>query len=236
MKKIIFTGGNGRFGKVLQKYNFKDNLYFPNKKDLNITSIKSIERYLKKTKAKYLIHAAALSRPMSIHEKDIAESIKLNIIGTSNVVIACKKYSVKLIYFSTNYVYPGIKGNYSESDPVKPINNYALSKLGGEAAVKMYKNSLILRICMTEKPFVHKKAFKDVEMNFLFHEDLAKNLIKLIKHKGIINVGGSTKTVYEFAKKNNKKIIPIKAKKIFGKNFPRKQSMNVKKYKKIINN
>ncbi len=236
MKKIIFTGGNGRFGKVLKKYNFKDSFYFPNKKDLNITSIRSIERYLKKTKAKYLIHAAALSRPMSIHEKDIAESIRLNIIGTSNVVIACKKYSVKLIYFSTNYVYPGIKGNYSESDPIKPINNYALSKLGGEAAVKMYENSLILRICMTEKPFVHKKAFKDVEMNFLFHEDLAKNLIKLIKHKGIINVGGPTKTVYEFAKKNNKKIIPIKAKKIFGKNYPTKQSMNVKRYKNIIKN
>ena len=236
MNKIIFTGGSGRFGKVLKKYYLKDSFYFPNKKDLNITSIRSIERYLKKTKAKYLIHAAALSRPMSIHEKDIAKSIRLNIIGTSNVVIACKKYSVKLIYFSTNYVYPGIKGNYSESDPIKPINNYALSKLGGEAAVKMYENSLILRICMTEKPFVHKKAFNDVEMNFLFHEDLAKNLIKLIKHKGIINVGGPTKTVYEFAKKNNKKIIPIKAKKIFGKNYPTKQSMNVKRYKNIIKN
>ena len=53
MKKIIFTGGNGRFGKILQTYNFKDRFYFPNKKDLNITSIKSIERYLKKTKAKF---------------------------------------------------------------------------------------------------------------------------------------------------------------------------------------
>ena len=37
-----------------------------------------------------------------------------------------------------------------------------------------YKNSLILRICMTEKPFVHKKAFKDVLMNFMYHEELAK--------------------------------------------------------------
>ena len=58
-------------------------------------------------------------------------------------------------YFSTGYVYQGIKGNYSETDPVKPFNNYGLSKLAGECAVSMYKNSLILRICMTEKPFIH---------------------------------------------------------------------------------
>ena len=36
------------------------------------------------------------------------------------------------------------KGNYSEEDPVKPWNNYGWSKLGGECAVQMYKNSLIL--------------------------------------------------------------------------------------------
>ena len=95
------------------------------------------------------------------------------------------KDKLKLIYFSTNYVYPGVKGNYKENDPVMPINKYAISKLGGECAVQMYKNSLILRICMTEKPFVHKQAFDDVEMNFMFHEDLARNLLKLINKKGI---------------------------------------------------
>ena len=67
---------------------------------------------------------------MNEHDKNIIKSITLNIIGTSNIVIACKNLSVKLIYFSTNYVYPGKLGNYKEDDPVNPINNYALSKLG----------------------------------------------------------------------------------------------------------
>ncbi len=35
----------------------------------------------------------------------------------------CKKNNIKLIYFSTGYVYEGTKGNYSENDPVKPFNN-----------------------------------------------------------------------------------------------------------------
>ena len=68
---------------------------------------------------------------------------------------------------------PGKKGNYNETDALKPINNYAWSKLG-ESGVQMYKNSLILRLSMTEKPFVHKKAFYDFKTNFMFHLDFAK--------------------------------------------------------------
>ena len=88
---------------------------------------------------------------------------------------------------------------------------------------------------MTEKPFVHKRAFKDVEMNFMFHEDLAKNLLKLINYKGIINVGGPKKIVFDFARKQTKKFYQCLQKKKFGKNFPTKQTMSLKRYKKIIN-
>ena len=45
-------------------------------------------------------------------------------------------------------------------------------KLGGET-VQMYKNSLILRTCMTEKPFVHKSAFVN-KNNFIYHDDFIK--------------------------------------------------------------
>ena len=78
--------------------------------------------------------------------------------------------------------------------------------MGGEAAVQMYKNSLILRICMTEMPFPHKKAFSNVKTNFLFHEQVAEILFKIINCKGILNVGGKTQTVYDFAKKYNLEI------------------------------
>ena len=47
---------------------------------------------------------------MSIHDRKISKSIDMNIIGTCNVVKVCEKFKVKLIYFSTGYVYPGIKG------------------------------------------------------------------------------------------------------------------------------
>ena len=233
-KKIVFTGGTGRFGQIFKKISTKEKIYFPNKQQLNIENFESIKKYLNKINPSYLIHAAGLSRPMIIHEKEISKSIDINIIGTANIVKACQEKNVKLIYFSTNHVYPGIKGNYMENDPVLPINKYAVSKFGGECSVQMYSNSLILRICMTEKPFIHKKAFNDVETNFMFHETLAKNLLKLIDKKGIINVGGNKNTIFDFAKKNNQNIDEISAKKVFGKNYPLKQSMRINLYKKAI--
>ena len=233
MAKIIVTGGSGRFGKILKKISNK-NYKFPNKKELNIMSLNSIEKYLRRSKAKILIHLAGLSRPMVQHEKNIIQSINLNIIGTSNIVIVCKKLKIKLIYFSTSYIYPGDKGNYKEDDPILPVNNYAWSKLGGESAVQMYNNSLIIRACITEKPFVHNKALTDVYLNFIFQEEIAKILPKLIKIKGILNVGGPIQTVYKFACKYNpsvKKISSINIKNVI---YKKKMSMNVSKFRKII--
>ena len=228
-KKIVITGGQGRFAQTLKHYT-KLNIYYPNKKELNILSYKSIENYIKKIKPKYILHAAALSRPMNIHDKNIALSINLNIIGTANIVKACEKFKIKLIYFSTNYVYPGKKGNYRETDPLLPINSYAWSKLGGECSVKLYKNSLIVRLCMCEQPFIHKYAFSDIKTNFMFHEDFVKIIPKILNKKGILNAGGKIQTIYDFAKKSN----PMVKKKSGRKVFPPNPSMNISKMKKFI--
>ena len=231
---IVFTGGNGRFGKIFQKKTKLKYIFFPSKKELNILNINSIKRYLLKKKIKTVIHAAALSRPMDIHYKKVGLSIDSNIIGTCNLVKVCETLNVKIIYFSTNYVYPGKKGDYEETDPLLPYNNYAWSKLGGECAVQMYKNSLILRLCMTEKPFIHNVAFKDLITNFIFHEDVVKMFPKLIKQRGIINVGGKKSSVHKFAKKYNKKILGVFASKTLKNKIPLNHSMSLSKLKKIL--
>jgi len=235
MKKIVVTGGTSRFATVLKKIKTKHKLFFPSKKEFDITKENIIKKYLQKKNPNIVIHLAGLSRPMQIHNENIVKSINLNILGTANVTKCCYEQNIKLIYFSTNYVYPGIKGNYSESDPLLPVNNYAWSKLGGEASAQLYKNSLILRICMTEKPFVHKKAFANVKNSFLYHDDVAKILFKLLNKKGIINIGGKTKYIYDFAKKDNPYVKKIFLKKNMNLGMPFNASLNIKKLKKIIN-
>ena len=228
--KIVVTGGNGRFATTLKQSKLNLNFIFPSKSQLNILKISSIKNFIKKHKPKYLIHCAALSRPMDIHDTFISKSIDINIIGTANVVKVCSEFDIKLIYFSTGYVYPGVKGNYKETDAVLPINNYAWSKLGGECAVIMYKNSLVLRLIMCEKPFLHKKAFYDIETNFIYHDEVIKMIPKILDKTGIMNVGGKTQSVYNFAKATNKNIIKVSGKKI----FPPKPSMDISRLKKII--
>ena len=227
-KKIVVTGGSGRFAQSLKKIKSKYKFVYPKKKSLNITRPRSIRKFLKKERPESVLHLAGLSRPMSLHNKNIKKSIDLNIIGTANLVKVCAELKIKLIYFSTSYVYPGKKGNYTEEDSVLPWNNYGWSKLGAECAVQMYKNSLILRTCMTEKPFVHKSAFANVKTNFIYHDDFIKIFLKILNKKGIFNIGGKAQTVYQFAKTENKNV-----KKIFSKGeLPLKMDMNLKKISK----
>ena len=234
-KKIVITGGSGRFGKIINRDfdKTKYSIYFPTKSKLNILKINSIKKYLKSKKPNYLIHLAGLSRPMSLHDKNINKSIDLNIIGTANITKICSDLNIKLIYISTSYVYPGEKGNYKEVDPIKPINNYGLSKMGGEASVRMYKNSLVIRASMTEKPFIHTKAFFDFITNFIYHEDFVKLLFKVINKKGIINIGGKSQSVYDFAKSKKLKIKTISAKRLFNKTKKIDIGMNLSKLNKI---
>ncbi len=232
-KRIVVTGGSGRFGSILKSYKTKHKIFFPNKIKLNILNLKNIEKYLKYCKPDILIHLAGLSRPMNIHEKNISKSIDLNIIGTANITKACERRNIKLIYFSTNYVYPGKKGNYKETDPLLPVNYYAWSKLGGEASVQLYKNSLIVRVCMTEKPFVHKKAFANVKTSFAYHDEVVKILFKILTQKGIINVGGKTRLIYEFAKKDNKFVKKTYLRKNSNLGMPFNSSINISKLKKL---
>jgi dTDP-4-dehydrorhamnose reductase len=230
--KILVTGGEGRFGKILKTIKTKHKLLFPKKEFFNILKVSQMRKYITAHKPNIIVHLAALSRPMKAHDENIIKSIDANIIGTANITKICKKYNIKLIYFSTGYVYPKKNGSYKEDDSVNPINNYALSKMGGECSVQMYNNSLILRASMTEKPFVHKEAFADVYTNFIYHKKAAQILMKILEYKGIINLGGKRQTIYNFVKSNKKiKKIYAKKKKL---DIPLNSTMNVDKLNNIL--
>ena len=142
MHKILVTGSDGRFGKIIKK--LSDKRFVFRNKELNILLTKSIKHNIQKFRPKIILHLAGLSRPMNVHEKNIQKSINLNIIGTCNLVNEASNFNIKIIYLSTSYVYPGNKGNYKEEDPLKPWNNYSWSKLGENVLFKCTKTLLLL--------------------------------------------------------------------------------------------
>ena len=66
---------------------------------------------------------------MKIHETNISKSIELNIIGTANIVRACKMLGIKLIYFSTSYIYPGKKGKLQRNRSFTSFKQLCMVKI-----------------------------------------------------------------------------------------------------------
>ena len=84
----------------------------------------------------------------------------MNVIGTANVVKIAIEFGLKLIYISTDYVFDGEKsgGMYLEREPTRPLNNYGLSKLGGECVVQMCRDYHIIRCPFGPNEFPYPKV------------------------------------------------------------------------------
>ena len=235
--KILVTGGQGEFAKQLVKHNSEHQILNPTKSELDVRSYWDSDAYFYRYQKSfdYVIHAGAITRPMVIHEDNPTLSIKTNIIGTANMVLMCERYNKKIIYLSTDYVYSGKDGNYKETDTMKPFTKYGWSKLGGECAVQMYDNHLILRLAMNKKPFPHPKALADMKKSLIWIDDAAKITLKLLDEFGIINVGGEPQTVYEFVKETNPDIGKIFLSDIGDVIMATDCSMDTTKLKKVMN-
>jgi|TARA_Y100000310_G_scaffold61340_1_gene56611 dTDP-4-dehydrorhamnose reductase len=236
VKRLLVTGGDGNFATQLVKFGSSYEILSPTKLELDIRYCESVDNYFQShcDKFDYVIHAAAITRPMVIHEDNSPISIHTNIIGTANVVLMCEKYKKKIIYISTDYVYPGIRGDYRETDDLNPFTNYGWSKLGGESSVKMYDNHLILRMAMVENPFPHQKVLSDMKKSLMYIEDAVKITLQLLDEIGTINVGGKAQTVYEFVKDFNPNVESLTLSEISDVNMATDCSMDTTKMKRLL--
>ena len=118
---ILLLGGTGTLGKTIIKSKLFKNLYHPSRKRLNILDKSKKKNYLIKNKINIIIHCAALARVKEC-EKNKKKAYKTNILGTKNVVSSVancfkkKNLNIKLVFMSSDGVYPSTKGNYKESD------------------------------------------------------------------------------------------------------------------------
>lgn len=233
-EKILFTGGSGLLGTEVKKV--LPHAHFPEHDEFDITNYSQIYNYLEDKKINLLIHAAAFTSPPLI-DKDPIRAIDSNIIGTSNIVKLCSQEKIKLIYLSTDYVFKGDEGNYSEEDPVFPVNKYAWSKLGGECAVRMYDNSLIIRTSFGENEFPHEKAFVDQYTSRISVSNLVKKIVPLLSSglTGTIHLGSERRTVMDYAKSLNseKEIGNLSINDVSFK-VPKDTSLNREKYNKLF--
>lgn len=243
MTKVLISGSRGKLATHLVEQS-KETEYLVmslDRKTMDITERRSLASALDEHKPDIFIHAAAYTRPMNKHQENANISLETNVVGTANVVLECMSRGIKLVYISTDYVYPGVKGKYSEDEPLSPyignndgVTKYGWSKLGGECAVRMYDGSLILRVCMCNYPFPHAKAAIDIKKSLMYDYEAARVVLQLLGEKGTINVGGPSQSVYDFARQTNPKIDKLNRKDIGDVLIAPDTSMNTSKMKSIL--
>jgi dTDP-4-dehydrorhamnose reductase len=238
-KKILLTGGSGTLGNAIIQCGLFKKIYYPSSKQLNILNYKELKKFIYKNKISLIIHCAAMARIKEC-EKNISKAIDVNIRGTLNIVKSINKKKIKLIYISTDAVYPSIKGNYSESDPIKPYNVYGWTKVAGEFLVKILDKYLIIRTRFFNKDkILYKYSANNIYSSSMEVNKLVLIIYKLIKKKisGTINVGEKKISDYDNYKKHNPKLKSCSKNKIFKEiNFKigTNSSLNINKLKKII--
>lgn len=233
---ILITGGSGRLGTAIQRELCSGvivpDAVAPDKEELNILDYYSCYQSIKKYKPRIVIHCAALV-DTTMAETNRKECYDLNVIGTRNMVRACA--GIRFIYVSTDYIFDGDNGDYTEEDTPNPINYYGLTKLIGEHIVLEHKKTLVIRTTFKTNPFPHKKAFIDQYTSAELVGKRAKDIIALAYSKltGIINVGGEKMSMYDFVKQYQD-IEPISLSDIRDVKIPRDVSLNTTKWKTFL--
>ena len=139
MTKILVTGGNGQLAQCLKdvvKNNDELDVNFQDLPELDITNIQQLVSYFSKNELDYCINCAAYTAvELAEEQSDLAYAV--NADGPKNLAEVCKKYQVKLLHISTDFVFDGKKQTpYIESDMPNPLGVYGASKWQGERNIQ----------------------------------------------------------------------------------------------------
>lgn len=261
-KRLFITGVSGLLGNNLAYY-FKDKYEVSgtyNSHDVTIEGVYThkcdfsnsddIRNQISADKPDIIIHCASLTNIEECEEnKEYTE--KINVGATRTISEAADKHDIKLIYISSDSVYDGVKGNFSENDKINPQNYYGLSKYLGELEVLKVPDSLVLRTNIFGWNIQEKTSlgewilqslqerksitgFKDATFSSIYTFELARVIDIAIKKNlpGTFNCGASDCcSKYEFAVKiaelfdfDKSLIIPIS---IYDYNFKARRGKNL---------
>jgi len=273
--KLLITGASGLLGHKIAQLALKKghevystykehpiNLGTPIKLDLTDQNV--ISKVITKLKPEAIIHTAAHTDVDGCEiNKDLAW--KVNAEATKHIAIASTNINSHLTYVSTDYVFDGEKGLYTEKDKPNPINYYGYTKLKGEEFIKKHSQewcitraSVIYGWGQTQKPNFatwlinnlkqqkEVKILTDQYVSPTLNTNLADMLLEILEKRitGILHTAGATRANrHEFALKlaqifnlNTNPIKPAKMNEIPWKaKRPKDSSLNISKATALLN-
>jgi len=204
---ILLTGGSGLLGREILKLD--STLIAPSHAEMDIISLEAVRRVLAEQHPTVVLHLAAATKPPQ-HREHPEVGLSTNIIGTANIAMACLELKIRLVYTSTDYVYGGA-GPHQEEEPLWSPYNFGWSKLGGECAVRLVPNHLILRLSFGPIPFPWEKVYEGQWNSKLYVDEMAPLVLAAAKSSatGVLNLGGPPTTLEAYARRTRPDITAI---------------------------
>lgn len=146
--KILLIGSKGMLGHDLGAYLLKKGLENVSLYDLpkcDITDSKILADCLTLTEPKIVINCSGITDVDGSEGKMKEAAYHVNSKGLKNLALLSIKFKFKLIHFSTDFVFDGLKSTpYSENDIPNPLSEYAKSKYEGEIHIKQLCNDYLI--------------------------------------------------------------------------------------------
>ncbi|MCR5577148.1 MAG: dTDP-4-dehydrorhamnose reductase [Oscillospiraceae bacterium] len=136
--RVLITGVSGQLGHDAAKVLTEKGIAFIgfSSRELDVTDRDAVLRMFSQYRPDAALHCAAYTK-VDRAEDEAERCMRVNADGTRYIAEACRKLDAKLLYVSTDYVFPGTGDKpWETDDPTGPLNVYGLSKLAGERAVR----------------------------------------------------------------------------------------------------
>jgi dTDP-4-dehydrorhamnose reductase len=216
MDRILIIGAGGQLGRELANiYPDSDRLYHGIYGDdkVDIADSAALERKIYSLNPGIIINASALAN-VDRCEREREYAAKVNGYSVRTMVSCSRSLGIPFVHISTDYVFDGETGNYSEDSAPNPINYYGLSKLIGDIYADSYDDALIVRTSgvfgytgnFPKFVYVNLREGKQVNAIPGYYSPIhARNLAHAIKIlidqrvRGIVNVAGERISRYDLA-------------------------------------
>lgn len=210
--KIWICGASGMLGSHFLRLLTERGLPFvaSDSRQIDITELDDVSDFVRVQKISHVINCAAYTR-VDQAEKESKQAYLVNAIGPHNLAIAGRRHGARVIHFSTDYVFNGMKRSpYKEDDYCTPINAYGMSKLAGEIKLlDEHRHACVIRTSwlfgfpgvnfvdkmldlMKEKE--HLRVVEDQMGRPTYAQDLAEATLSLLEEEGIFHFANTFET------------------------------------------
>lgn len=215
LMRTLITGGSGRLGVELRDElpTLGVEVFAPPRPEMDIACCKTISEALERYDPDVVVHAAAYT-DVAKAETEREACWASNVVGTRNVVLALAGRDTKLVHVSTDYVFWGDRGGYTEEDVPGPVRNYyALSKLAAEEVARTRSGALVIRTSFRPREWPYPVAFEDVYTSQDYVDVIAPEVALAVRYASsipypVLHIATQRKSVYELARRRCPEVLP----------------------------